>query len=1251
MLLVLLALARPVAGDESVTTSFLPSRDMPGLRNPQGRYAALSGSCNGVDELANVWFRSRRDWPGLQSLHDATAQIASQQGTPYLEQVLATAQLMSYREGIPAVEMEFATRRPDDFAGEVVARLRAEQAPVSLGLGGPTGLHRVSVYGARQVGGHWIFQVADSNHATDRPDQITMEFDPGSRRWQERVAGQPAESWTRGDLIRSPVTRPVEYNQLMQMALQGKPVREIQTALDVSLVPAPVVRPAVLLHHPKVGGVLLQFDPLALAGLPEAEQARLDSAIRSFLVEETPGTTVLRTGPASQELVLVPLRGLRPEGDLGGLTGLRGFVQRPDGTLWLVGQREPGAPPIPAALLVVALQTVYRSDALPFVSLDPEPGQLSGPQRVRLGGLPPALRRSQFVRDLLEADYLMKRINLGQVAAGVPGFESWHDLMERSEQPGQVRMWLTPAQPPPGTCFQLSGPQGRAVLLEAPVQVLSEQEKLEGAGMPHAEVDRVSEEAAAELTRRFPELARKHLEFRRLGQLFEVAELAAAWRALKVTGPELSPWLTAVPAPVAVPASYPGIGPLKMGDGRFVLSGGAVVRTDFRPEALVPAPFLAPLLQSSGGAVRLELPGEMALTGPETELLVEDARLDQAWQALVRGDAEGALERLPATSSSPRSRRLRAAALAGVGRFSEAAAQLSGEPGSPAEQAQRALLRASAGQAEAARADATEALQRAPEDEEVLALATLARINAFDLEAAADSLTRLYRLVPAHPMIPWLDGQIVFMRALGPERARAMLALSARLPAPVARALAEARQGRTEGLIPALRGVEAGTYPAPPELYLAERLRAQLVLSVLRADPPDPELLRAADQGVERLLADHPDWPSASFCKALLVVARQGETADFAAAVRAVASHSAAHDPLLPGLREMMGVNDLAPLLPVLALLDQPDSQNRQALLELAGELCPAGAGRDFLVRLAHPPASLATGLGAPDDPATRWQLLDRLTEGVETIPPEDPAYVLAVGTCLLPMQTLATSEQLYFQARSGAEASYQRLTDRALALARPDRAPRALAFSPQLRAAVWLEAAMGVAAPCWRPDYPGFAPMKAAVPRLQRLDSPGLSPGQVRSLLSLAADSVESFMKILAADVDRPIAAMRARHGAVTADRVAFLVWVFNASQSRGALSGLERVVRIYPGIEKTPEYQRCKRDSDRMARGEFGPPLETLWQRVLGGIHSRLDAESVLACLQALRPLCKGLQAFLDRCAVQARLRIQMGVPESTR
>jgi len=203
---------------------------------------------------------------------------------------------------------------------------------------------------------------------------------------------------------------------------------------------------------PEVGGVLLRFptswyDPERVS---DAEYERLVGELRRFLTSPRDSGVVVARDARADTLALVPIERLT-EGDattIGLLTRIRGWVLA-DGRLHLVGVVEPGRPPIPLDLLSVALELVWKRGLTPWVSLDPDPDDVFGPQRPYVGDVPEELRDTAFVRTMLAADYAMKELTLGARAIGVPGFRSIADLLASGGGSGTAdevlfRLWLVP---------------------------------------------------------------------------------------------------------------------------------------------------------------------------------------------------------------------------------------------------------------------------------------------------------------------------------------------------------------------------------------------------------------------------------------------------------------------------------------------------------------------------------------------------------------------------------------------------------------------------------------------------------------------------------------------------------------------------------------------------------------------------------------------------------------------------------------
>jgi len=123
--------------------------------------------------------------------------------------------------------------------------------------------------------------------------------------------------------------------------------------------------------------------------------------------------------------------------------------------------------------LVVGLRCVWLGGAVPSVSLDPMPDRPAGPQYSRVNGVP---LQTTFAKIMLDADYAMKRILLGDLDVGMPGFREIDQAgLERdgaSFASGRGRFWLTP-MPLSDREVHIS-PTYRSVLFESGVRCLTE---------------------------------------------------------------------------------------------------------------------------------------------------------------------------------------------------------------------------------------------------------------------------------------------------------------------------------------------------------------------------------------------------------------------------------------------------------------------------------------------------------------------------------------------------------------------------------------------------------------------------------------------------------------------------------------------------------------------------------------------------------------------------------------------------------
>lgn len=280
----------------------------------------------------------------------------------------------------------------------------------------------------------------------------------------------------------------------------------------------------------------------------------VDRVYRSFV--DSSKTAFVRKNKKTVEkkdVVLVSLKNLlkqakkgenlpRSVKDLGGITRVHGFILVPrTKDVVLVGSAKQGVPALGIDNLIVALRHVWREGKTPSVSLDPDVTNHLGPQRVRVGGIP---KNSRFARIMLDADYLAKRLVLGDPSTGVtmPSLitlpKALEALAEFPSNASHSRLWLTPVQPKEGD-IQVSSAED-VVLFETGVHVLTEKMHvanscLVGTGT----TEPASEKAIRSLTKHYEQIAKQKPVFEQLHGLFDLVLLSKILYQLNVNSPAL----------------------------------------------------------------------------------------------------------------------------------------------------------------------------------------------------------------------------------------------------------------------------------------------------------------------------------------------------------------------------------------------------------------------------------------------------------------------------------------------------------------------------------------------------------------------------------------------------------------------------------------------------------------------------------------------------------------------------------------
>ena len=474
------------------------------------------------------------------------------------------------------------------------------------------------------------------------------------------------------------------------------------------------------------------------------------SLINAFISELKTGYLTARPNRLSGPVTLVSLRELVKAAepyaaswkDLpaelrqpGGISRVVGYqVDQANDDVLLIGEVIPGAPALTIDDLIVGVRTVWKENAIPFCSLEPDPADFAGDQHVRVGGVPAT---SGFARVMLDADYLMKRMGAGLEAVNAPGYLSYVALLRQEgkqaiRDDGAERFWFYPAPLQTGD-IELS-PAGDVVLFNTTMQVLSEQMVLShDALLGTGKVTATADKWAAMLTQALPDLERLHPEFQHLHGLFDLVLLGKTWQRLGVT----SPWITRLAAlpyeQVNVPLKYKGIKVKYMEDEakEYYLFGGVRVRMAASVNALLLAEQAALKslrlgASSRGGAVARRL---------DQVRLVLPAGMTRRTQALDIAAVLALMRRGDVTTASDQLRRL-----------SEA------EPFDPELWCLRAMLHLQQKSYEAALADAARALELDAENPRIVAAASIIQFEANFLtgrtEPALESIERAVRALP-----------------------------------------------------------------------------------------------------------------------------------------------------------------------------------------------------------------------------------------------------------------------------------------------------------------------------------------------------------------------------------------------------------------------------------------------------------------------------------------------------------------------
>lgn len=281
--------------------------------------------------------------------------------------------------------------------------------------------------------------------------------------------------------------------------------------------------------------------------------------------------------PASQNYRII-----HPEVyNLGGINHLQGLVyDRAAEDVILIGQYNPTREPITLDDLAVALRSRLALNEWPLVSIDP----ISDPQNpdkkfnwvkqsVRFGG---GIEQTQFGADFLDADYRLKKIDMGLLPSGIKSFKTYWDLNEEillRRRLGGVsvycRFWFYPV------LSSILVREDVVAMKNLSVGIFTEVLAAEINGETVTNLQTFHNEAgdrfAEQVSQRYEELAQFHPSFSRLQGLLELVALS---KGIEEMGdpPKLTFWLKDYS--IKAVETRKSLGILSRKGELFMLSGG-----------------------------------------------------------------------------------------------------------------------------------------------------------------------------------------------------------------------------------------------------------------------------------------------------------------------------------------------------------------------------------------------------------------------------------------------------------------------------------------------------------------------------------------------------------------------------------------------------------------------------------------------------------------------------------------------------
>ncbi|MHB0998771.1 MAG: tetratricopeptide repeat protein [Armatimonadota bacterium] len=896
-----------------------------GIRNPSVQWRqgsegmAMDGACYGMMLTAKMYHEMGLDKvrPFSEVVTPAASKnITSQAKELYLIQFAALAQNYALRNRNPVKDLY--SLPSDQVTVDEGLSAASSSNPQILIL---TNHAAVSAGTAQRVLGHAVLVQGREEDDTSIKYKISDPNYPNTEREisYDKTTGAYTGLGGYDTLRHDNTTLPDQNAKWMEALLRGAaqpegkaylpvwrgnsdmPKTEIEykkdTGKSIDTLEPPVPSPAVsngisALKPDEVGGVRLYFDP---AIVTDTEQTDARWEMVGELVSQITGGNnnfLLQMG-GNRELHAVNLNAvLRQGSDLGGLTRVLGFARnRKTGEVYLLGKIEADTPAIPLDVLSVALQVIWKNKATPAVSLDPDAEDFYGPQHVRLEGFPSDYGNTEFTRIMLEADYAMKRIMLGEDRLDIDGYVPFVDII--AKHPEQLsgkyfRWWLYPKETSGASAYRIVRGDMDVFIYDSDVKLLTETMKRAHDGLSSTgQQDAMAEQGSLLFTSYYPQIERDRPVFRQLHGVFDVSKLAAVLRAEGASDQVFADIADRSVPRVKLKDSYEGIGPKLIpcdestGTWAIFTGGGVMTAKPLREADFISldgshsSTAIDSLEQSQEDIISLsiDVPSNVALDPNNVRLADGDMESYRAMDEVMAGDAQSAISRLDRVlvtdPEHARAHTVRSIAYMAQGDYARALSDVDAAlEQEPSLQAFRGRIRVAMGDEAGGLADVRAAFEKFPDRPDVLIQKALVEMIAMDLVNAQKDYERARVMMPLDPDLDLLGKQIRLLKVLGKSQGQALL--KAQMAQPIStslkltRVMALSKQDKVTEAIELMEEVLKSVSHEKPDsnnsLYAEER--CWVMLATLNFKMGTPEHTASARDYINRLGKKHPTWPS-----------------------------------------------------------------------------------------------------------------------------------------------------------------------------------------------------------------------------------------------------------------------------------------------------------------------------------------------------------------------------------------------------